>query len=131
MSRKHEFYLKKWQYLIKEYQASGMTVVDWCAANGVSKYQYYYWLSKIRAECYEEAVSQLPGVKPINKSGSPGWMQNGSFVEITPGTVNVAPKHANHGQPVAVVQTGSVRIEIMPNAPSSFIRQLLEAAQYA
>ena len=127
MSRKHDFYLKKWQCLIKECQASGMTVVGWCTANGVSKHQYYYWLSKIRAECYDEAVAQLPAVKTMNKTASPVQLQDGSFVEITPESVNVVPKQANQGQPVAVVQTGSVRIEIMPSAPASFIRQLLEA----
>jgi len=132
MSRKHDFNLKKWQCLIKECQESGMTVVDWCAANNVPKHQYYYWLAKIRTECYDEAVAQLPAVKTINKTASPMQLQDGSFfVEITPGTVNMASKQANYDQPVAVVQTGSVRIEVMANAPASFIRQLLEAVRYA
>ena len=128
MSRKHDYYFKKWQCLIKEYQTSGMTVVEWCAANGVSKHQYYYWLSKIRTECYEEAVTQLPAVKANNKTATPMQLQEGTFVEIMPETVNVVPKQTNHVQPVAVVQTGGVRIEIMPDAPASFIRHLLEAA---
>ena len=83
MSRKHDYYFKKWQCLIKEYQTSGMTVVEWCAANGVSKHQYYYWLSKIRTECYEEAVTQLPAVKANNKTATPMQLQEGTFVEIS------------------------------------------------
>ena len=131
MSKKHDYYVKKWQCLIKECRASGKTVVDWCAANGVTKYQYYYWLSKIRSECYEEAVAHLPSVKAINKTATPLHMQDGCFVEITPETLNEVAKESNHGQAAAVLQTGLVRIEIMPDAPASFIRHLLEASRYA
>ena len=55
----HDYYIKRWQQLIKKYQGSGMKLTDWCAANGVSKQQYYYWLSKVRSECYEEAYKPL------------------------------------------------------------------------
>ena len=131
MSKKHEYYLKKCQILIKECRASGMSVVEWCAANNLSKYKYYYWLEKIRTECYEEAIAQLQPIKATGELAISGQMQTSTFVEITPETINAIPKQANFGQPVAVVQTGNIRIEIMPNAPSSFIRQLLEAARYA
>ena len=131
MGRKHDFNLKKWQCLIKECQESEMTVVDWCAANDVSKHQYYYWLAKIRTECYESAVAQLHATKTSNKNTYPGQAHEGSFVEIMPGIVNGTPRQANDGQPAAALQTGGIRIEIMPCAPASFIRQLLEAARYA
>jgi hypothetical protein len=131
MSRKHNYNLKKWQCLIKECQSSGKTVVGWCAANGVPKSQYYYWLAKIREGCSEEAVAQLPTVKAINKTAGAVKLQGGSFVEIMPVAADASPVQTNYVQPVAAVQTGGVRIEIMSNAPASFIRQLLEAACHA
>ena len=131
MSRKHDFNLKKWQCLIKECQDSEMTVMDWCATNNVSKHQYYYWLAKIRMECYESAVAQLQATNTSNKNARAGQAQEGSFVEIMPEIVNGAPRQSNNSQPAAALQTGGIRIEIMPSAPASFIRQLLEAARYA
>jgi hypothetical protein len=131
MSRKHDFHLRKWQYLIEECQKSGMKILDWCATNQVTKHQYYYWLAKIRSECYEKSLSQLQAAKTGSSVSAPIQAQNGSFVEISPEMVNVVPKHGNPIQPVAVVQKGSIRVEIMSNAPASFIRQLLEAVRYA
>lgn len=131
MSEKHDFQLKKWQRLIKECRESGMMIKDWCTANGISKYQYYYWLAKIRSECYEEAVNQLQTAGTNSNAAVPVQVQAGSFVEIRPEIVSEIPKPVNLNQPVAVVQKGSIRIEIMSNASASFIRQLLEAVQYA
>jgi hypothetical protein len=131
MSLKQNYQLERWKYLIKECQESGMKITDWCTANDVSKHQYYYWLAKIRSECYEEAVVQLQTAKTSSSINVPVNIQGASFVEINPEIVNEIPKQANLSQPVAVVQKGSIRIEIMSNAPASFIRQLLEAARYA
>jgi hypothetical protein len=131
MSKKHDFQLRKWQYLIEECQKSGMKILDWCAANDISKHQYYYWLAKIRLECYEKAVSQLQTTKTSSNVAVPVQVQNSSFVEISPEMVSVVPKQGNLSQPVAIVQKGSIRVEIMSNAPASFIRQLLEAVRYA
>lgn len=131
MNRKHDFQIKKWQCLIKECQESGMLVKDWCTANDISKHQYYYWLAKIRSECYEEAVNKLQTPEPNSYAAAPIQVQGGSFVEIRPETVSEIPKPVNLSQPVAVVQKGSIRIEIMAGASASFIRQLLEAVHYA
>lgn len=131
MSKKHDFQLKKWQCLIKECRESGMMIKDWCTANGISKHQYYYWLAKIRSECYEEAVNQLQTAGTNSNAPDPVQVQDSSFVEIRPEIVNEISTSENPSQPVAVVQKGSIRIEIMSNAPSSFIRQLLEAVHYA
>ena len=129
MSVKQDYQIEKWQCLIKEYQESGMKLIDWCADNGVSKDQYYYWLNKVRSRYYDVAVNQLqttgtrcnPSITPEAKSCG--------FVEIKPGMVNEAIKQAS--LPAAVLQKDNIRIEIMPSASASFIRQLLTAVQYA
>jgi len=131
MSRKQDFQLKKWHRLINECRESGMMIKDWCAANDIPKHQYYYWLTKIRSECYEAAVNQLQIAEANSNVAVPVQIQADSFVEIRPNTVSETPKQVNLSQPVAVVQKGSIRIEIMQSASASFIRQLLEAVHYA
>jgi len=130
MSEKHDYYIKWWQSLIKNYQGSGMKLTDCCAANGVSKHQYYYWLSRVRTECYEVAVKQLQATENGIKATVPTQLQTGSFIEIRPAVVSEPLDQASLNLPMAVIQKGSIRIEIMPNAPTSFIGQLLSAMQY-
>ena len=108
-----------------------MKLIDWCAVNSVTKYKYYYWLEKVRLKYYEEAVNQLQEVKAVNDVTVPALMQNGSFVEIRPDVAREVTKQENLSQPVAVIQKDSIRIEIMSNAPTSFIARLLEAVRYA
>jgi len=129
MSVKQEYQIKRWQCLIKEYQESGMKLKDWCSENGVSKDQYYYWLSKVRSKYYEVAVNQLQTTRAGSDVAITPEVKNGEFIEIMPEMVNEAIKQA--GLPVAVLQKDNIRIEIMPSAPASFIRQLLAAVQYA
>ena len=130
MSAKQDYQIKKWQCLIKEYQESGMKLGEWCTSNGVSKDQYYYWLSKVREKYYDVAVKQLQSPDSgANTAVAAAGNDGSAFVEINPEMVNEAFKQAR--LPVAVIQKDNIRIEIMPNAPASFIRQLLTAAQYA
>jgi len=131
MSAKHDFQIKRWQCLIKEYKESGMKLKDWCSTNGVTKDQYYYWINKIRAEYYEEAVKQLHASGAGDSTAVPIPTQTGSFVEINPLIINGAVKQENLSQPAAVLQKDNFRIEIMPCATASFIRQLVTAVQYA
>ena len=130
MSEKHDYYINRWQRLIEKYQGSGMKLTDWCAANGVTHHQYYYWLSKVRSECYEAAVKQLQTTETNISATVPTQVQTGSFVEIKPEVVGEALDQASLNLPAAVIQKGSIRIEIMPNASASFISQLLSAVQY-
>ena len=129
MSAKQDFQIKKWQCLIKEYQESGMKLGDWCSSSGVSKDQYYYWLNKVRTKYYDAAVKQLQAPEPGGSTAIASGNETGDFVEISAEMVNEAFKQVR--LPVAVVQKDNIRIEIMPNASASFIRQLLTAAQYA
>ena len=125
MSVKQDFQIKKWECLIKEYQESGKKLKDWCADNNVTKDTYYYWLDKVRIKYYDAAVKQLQTTETASTAKG---IKPASFVEINPEMVNEAYKLAN--LPVAVVQKDGIRIEIMPNASASFIRQLLLAVQH-
>lgn len=37
-----------WEQRIKERVQSGMTIVDWCEKNGISKHKYNYWNHRVR-----------------------------------------------------------------------------------
>ncbi len=37
---------KEWDTRITEYQASGLSVQEWCSANNVKSHQLWYWLRK-------------------------------------------------------------------------------------
>lgn len=141
MSKKHDFQFKKWQSLIRECKESGLTFRAWCAANDIARQQYYYWLKKVQEEYYDVAINQLEAANNncmgVTRIGS----HIGSFVEINPDVVNETANQINPGQsalklktitlPSAVIKKDDFRIEIMPNASASFIRQLITAVHYA
>ena len=129
MSAKQDYQIEKWQRLLKEYQESGVKLSDWCSDNGVSKDQYYYWLNKVRRKYYDVAVNQLQASGVRGNTAIAPEIKNGGFIEIMPGMVNEAIKQAS--LPAAVLQKDNIRIEIMPSASASFIRQLITAVQYA
>ncbi len=120
MSKKHEFQLQRWKLLIEERIKSGMKVRDWCEANGVTKNAYYYWLEKLREEHYDEAVQSL----------STETLSTNTFVELPMSKqtlqIQQMPENVIH-QPVAVLQKGSIRIEIFPDIPVLLLQQILKA----
>ena len=73
---KHEVRLREWAAQIEAQQASGMTVQEWCAENGISPKTYYYHLRKVREQCIASAPAIVPLTMPeqtgdirINKNG--------------------------------------------------------------
>ena len=51
---KNRIRMEQWTALIRDCKSSGMKVEAWCAANGVSRDSYYYWLRKIRKAAIEQ-----------------------------------------------------------------------------
>lgn len=60
---KTRFRKEQWKQLILDCQNSGMTILDWCAQQGVTKHTYYYWLRRIR----EDASHALPAAQEENR----------------------------------------------------------------
>ena len=118
MTEKHMYNLQCWQKRIEERNASGMTVKEWCDSNGFTKDAYYYWLSRLREEHYEEAADSLR-YPPVPDQ---------QFVEIArgvPGNPCQAPE--NHGVPMAVIRRGSLQIDIMPHATHDLLSNIFQA----
>ena len=67
-------------------QGSGMTVKNWCQANGINLKTYYNWLKKVReAACngYMTVQSQENGLVPN------GWTQLADSEPVTAGILSV------------------------------------------
>ncbi len=121
MTEKHMYNLQCWQKRIQDRCASGMTVVEWCAANGVTKDAYYYWLSRLREESYEDAVTNLPCAPEPQQA----------FVEITRAMPSAKGTEDNGNRiPMATVRKGSLQIDIMSHSTQDFLRNLLEAVSH-
>ena len=57
-----QYRLQEWAAQIKECQnrPAGMTVVSWCACNGITKADYYYRLRRVREACLETVQEKCP-----------------------------------------------------------------------
>jgi putative transposase len=66
-----EFRMSQWTKIIQSRIDSGLSIKDFCQANGISRHAYFYWQKKLREractaiEAAEETRSRVPG----------GWMQ--------------------------------------------------------
>lgn len=47
----------QWEERLAAHAASGMTVIDWCRENGITKHTYYYWKKRI---CKPKVEEQQP-----------------------------------------------------------------------
>jgi hypothetical protein len=59
---KQEVRLREWSAQIEAQQASGLTVLQWCAENGIKPRTYYYHLKKVR----EQFLNPSPSIVPLN-----------------------------------------------------------------
>ena len=54
--------LQEWAAQIRDCQnrPAGMSVVSWCACNGITKANYYYRLRRVREACLESVSREMP-----------------------------------------------------------------------
>lgn len=120
-TEKHRVQLLRWQALIQDRMNSGLKIREWCEHNHVSKDAYYYWLDQVR----KEAVAQAGGSSPV-------LSESNAFVEIRPASsIVTASVPQNNAKTSAIIRRSGLEIELLDDASSSFIRQLLEAVRYA
>lgn len=58
----HQARLRSWAESFRDQKESGLTVMEWCSQNGVSKDAYFYWKRRLRDEYVE---SRLPEIVKI------------------------------------------------------------------
>lgn len=121
MSEKHNYQLQRWKLLIEERTHSGMTVIEWCNANGLSRHAYYYWLDKLREENFLEAVQNLPAQVQLQTA----------FVEIQRPVPSASEAQSlSAHKPAAILRKGDLQVDLFPNASSDFLKLLMEAVHY-
>lgn len=65
----HQARLKTWAETFQNQKESGLTVMEWCSQNGVSRNAFFYWKRKLRDELVE---SRLPEIVRLPLSAEPG-----------------------------------------------------------
>ena len=91
----------KWCARVAACRQSGLSVQQWCDANGVSSKTYYYWQRKL----YDLAREQ----------------QSAEFVQVA-----VEQPGANY-RPVATLHTGSLSADIYSGADQETLRAIILA----
>ena len=84
MSIKNKVRINEWSEMVKDCRSSGLTVQQWCGANGINIKTYYYRLRKVREAICEEThdIVQFP----LNTSNS---AVAASSIKINIGNLNV------------------------------------------
>ena len=113
--------LKKWAAIIKECRSSGMKILQWLEINNISKDQYYYWQRKLKETCIDTFERQAA-----------------TFVELpvtkeVPASTELTVTHTvcKNNSIAAVIKTNGVTFEITNTATPDFIKNLIEAFNYA
>ena len=94
-----QYRLKEWAEQIRECQnrPAGMSVVDWCATQGITKANYYYRLRRVRQVCLENLPPETPAqqIVPVNtcilqqKTQSGSGIQQGLSVSVNGLSIHV------------------------------------------
>lgn len=103
--------LNEWTETFKDRSSSGMTIVEYCQAHGLSINAYYYWLRKVRTSVLES--------------------QNIEFVELQ----DPKPEPLVLQKPddctfctEAVISVGSIRIDVNSSTSRQLLLSLIEVA---
>ena len=80
-----QYRLQEWAAQIRECQnrPAGMSVIDWCADNGITKANYYYRLHRVREVCLESLTPEAPmqQIVPVNTCLLQQETQSGSGIQ--------------------------------------------------
>ena len=123
----HQANLNEWSKRLADQKSSGLSVMEWCKLNNLSKYQYFYWKRQLKEEAFEQV---LPEIVPLAIPSAPATSQ------IIPTTSEVARKNCAScatfaPNPTARIMINGVSIEIDSSASEAFIRSLIKAVRHA
>ena len=84
---------KEWEDRIAAYQASGLSVREWCAAHGVKPNRLWYWLRRNKNQAASPVkTSKTPQWLPVEVSEQmPGNQNNAVLIRIGQASVEVNP----------------------------------------
>ena len=116
----HEIRLAQWEPIVKECNASGLSVAAWCRENNISAKKFYYWQRRLRAALTGETTPDAPNFQP------PSVAKKNTIVElptpvITPVTT-IAP---------VVLHLNGYTVEINNDATPELITTIMKVISYA
>ena len=123
----HQANLNEWSKRIADQKSSGLSVMEWCKLNNLSKYQYFYWKRQLKEEAFEQV---LPEIVPLAMPSAP------SSSQTIPTTSEVARKNCAScstfaPNPTAKILINGISIEIDSSASEAFIYSLIKAVRHA
>lgn len=112
-----QYRLQEWAAQIRECQnrPADMSVVDWCASQGITKANYYYRLRRVRQACLENLPPEVPAqrIVPVN----PGLLQQETQSSSTPQGLSVSMNgfsiHVTESTPMPLL---AAVLEVVRNA---------------
>ena len=100
-----------WAAMIKQRNDSGLTIREWCAANGIQESVYYYRLNRLRKMALDVEETPAPASQNISVSER--------FAQLP---VSSAPDST------AAIRRGDTVVEVSSDAPErllSFLKEVM------
>ena len=111
------FRLQKWAAQIRECQSrpAGMSVASWCAANGITKANYYYRLRRVRETCLAHIPKGIPSQQ---------------IVPVEPELLH-PEQEGGTGQPGLDISTKGFSVHVTGSTPMDLLAAVLEVLRNA
>ena len=79
---KQDVRLREWAEQLEAQQASGLTVPQWCAENGIKTKSFYYRLRRVREQYIQSAQAVVPLTVPQQQSADIRIEKNGLHISL-------------------------------------------------
>ena len=100
----HEIRLKQWEKLIQDANTCGKSKKQWCADNGVSAKQLYYWQRKVRHRAIEKRQLEQGNELPAFATLAPPADESRQIENSTAGAPDTQP--VNFSSPFVLCSGG-------------------------
>ena len=99
--------MQNWAAVIKERNASGLTINDYCKQKGISRNAYYYWLRRVRSEVLADSgFVEVPKPEMVQESPS-----------VSGQTITIKTRHLQISLPLSIPKdTLAMVIEVTAHA---------------
>lgn len=113
---KTQLSIQNWTEIIKDRNATNLSIDDYCKQHGLSRNSYYYWLRKIR----ELSLSQ-------SDDGS----KNNPIVEIRSQQITSLIPVAEQEVQIITLTVNGITLSVSPDISPEFLRRTLEVIRLA
>ena len=118
-----EVRLERWAEILRDRQASGMSITAWCETNGVDRQRYFYWQKKLRGLACEALEKRRGGAVDAVEGTT-------EFAEYRPmeiEAVSMTEVRREASSPAVVIHLACGKMEIYSGADRETIRSAVQA----